>query len=150
MSIFEVLRADHDVQRGLIDQLLETEGASASRDRLFEHIRIELAAHAAAEERCFYAPLMHHDLTIEKARHSVAEHQELDEFLQTLKTTETSSPAWLSTAKKLQHRLLHHLKEEEREVFQLAGKVLSDEQKESLRKNYLTEMSTRKQEAARQ
>ncbi len=144
MTIFEALRADHDVQRALIYDLINTEGDSATRRRLFDEIKAELQAHAAAEERHFYVPLMASDMTIEKARHSVAEHHELDEFIEQLEDTEFSSPGWLATAKKLEHRLLHHLEEEEREVFQLAGRVLSDNDKELLAKRFNNELKEQK------
>ena len=148
MTIFEALRADHDVQRGLVRDLVATEGASASRKRLFENLKVELAAHAAAEERCFYVPLMQHDLTIEKARHSVAEHHELDELVEALESTDMSSPSWLKTARDLEHRLIHHVDEEEQEVFQLAGKALTDAEKSSLAGDYESEMDSQKQKAA--
>ena len=47
-----------------------------------------------------------------------------------------SSSAWLVAAKKLHHLVHHHLSEEEHEVFQLAGKALTEGQKESLAKQY--------------
>ncbi|EIJ36439.1 hemerythrin domain-containing protein [Thiothrix nivea] len=136
MNIFEALRADHDTQRELADALIETHGESDERDRLFAMLKTELKAHAVAEERCFYIPLMKDDLTQEKSRHSVAEHHEIDEMLEKLEGTEYSSPGWLAEAKNLHHRVYHHLKEEEHEVFQMAGKVLTDDQKNSLADAY--------------
>ena len=84
MTIFEALRADHDTQRTLIDLLCKTEGDSEGRQELFDKVRLELSAHAKAEERHFYVPLMEVDMTQEKARHSVAEHHELDEMIEEL------------------------------------------------------------------
>lgn len=144
MNIFEVMREDHQVQRTLVDQLVETKGDSEERDELFQKIKTELKAHAAAEERCFYIPLMQHDMTQEKSRHSVAEHHEIDEMLEKLETTEYSSSAWLVEAKNLQHRIHHHLDEEEHEVFQMGGKVLTDKQKTTLADDYQQEMSEQK------
>jgi hypothetical protein len=136
MNIFEALRADHDKQRKLVDVLVETHGDSEERDRLFAELKTELKAHAVAEERCFYIPLMEDDFTQEKSRHSVAEHHEIDEMIEKLEETEYSSPGWLAEAKNLHHRVHHHLKEEEHEVFQMAGKVLSDAQKSTLAAEY--------------
>lgn len=100
MTVFEALRADHDVQRGLVASLVDTSGDSASRRRLFDKLKAELTAHAAAEERHFYVPLMQDDLTIEKARHSIAEHHELDELVEELESTDMGSAGWLATARK--------------------------------------------------
>lgn len=140
MNIFEALREDHDKQRTLLDILVKTEGDSDSREELFERLKTQLTEHAAAEERHFYIPLIEKDLTQEKARHSIAEHHEIDELIARLEETERSSPAWLRIAKELKHKVTHHLDEEEHEVFQLAGKVLTDEEKTSLAKDYQQEM----------
>jgi hemerythrin superfamily protein len=63
MNIFEALREDHDTQRLLVDSLVETQGDSQARKTFFEQVKTELEAHAVAEERHFYVPLMDDDLT---------------------------------------------------------------------------------------
>lgn len=143
MTLFEALREDHQTQRTLLDLLVKTEGDSEGRDELYKRLRAELENHAAAEERALYIPMMEHDMTQEKARHSVAEHHEIDELLETLEATEYESPGWLASAKKLQHLVTHHLDEEEQEVFQLAGRALGDSEKTSLAKTYRQEMESR-------
>ncbi len=148
MNIFEALRADHDYQRELLDELMETEGASDERKRIFLILKKVLSDHALAEERHFYVPLMKHDATQEKARHSVAEHHELDELVETLEKTDMSSAGWLANAKKLAHKLRHHLEEEEVEVFPLAGKTLNAGQKLELGESYRNEMGERADPAA--
>ena len=140
MSIFEALRADHEKQRTLVDLVAKTHGDSEGRAELFARLKEAVEHHALAEERFFYAPLMEHDLTQEKARHSVAEHHELDELIEKLEKTDPSSSGWLATAKKLQELLTHHLDEEEQEVFQLAGKALPDTEQESLGQDYRQHM----------
>lgn len=47
-----------------------------------------------------------------------------------------SARGWLATARKLSHKVHHHLKEEEKKLFQLSGKILEDSQKKSLSKEY--------------
>ncbi|MEB8431815.1 hemerythrin domain-containing protein [Cocleimonas sp. KMM 6892] len=144
MNIFEALRKDHDVQRKIADAIIETHGDTSKRDEIFSDLKTELKAHAVAEERHFYIPLMEHDLTQEKSRHSVAEHHEIDEMIEKLEETDYSSSAWLVEAKKLQHRIHHHLDEEEQEVFQMGGKVLSDKEKTDLASEYDKEMTSQK------
>lgn len=140
MTIFEALRKDHDIQRDLLARLVETHGDSDERDSLYKQVKKELHGHAAAEERAFYIPLMEMDLTQEKARHSVAEHHEIDELLELLDETDYSATNWLTHAKQLQHLVTHHLDEEEQEVFQLAGRGLQDNQKATLASEYQEEM----------
>ena len=145
MNIFNALREDHDTQRILIDSLVTTEGDSNARELLFQQIKVELQAHAVAEERHFYAPLMGHDLTQEKSRHSIAEHHKIDKSIDKLESTDYSSPAWLVEAKQLQHLIHHHLKEEEHEVFQLGGKALKANEKQSLANDYIQEMKEQRE-----
>jgi len=136
MNIFEALRKDHDIQRDLLAKLVKTSGDTKKRDELFKSIKKELKIHEDAEERFFYVPLIEDDLTQEKARHSIAEHHEIDELIAELNDIDFDSSGWLKIAKKLKEEVEHHLDEEEQEIFQLAGKVLSNNQKSSLSKQY--------------
>ncbi len=136
MTIFEALRQEHEIQRDLIAKLVKTEGDTEERKKLFKTLKHELAIHADAEERFFYVPLMQKDLTQEKARHSVAEHHDMDEMVEQLEDTEMDASNWLKIAKDLEHELIHHLDEEEHEVFQMAGKALTEKQKTSLATDY--------------
>ena len=136
MNIFKALRDDHEVQRKLLDKLVETSGDTERRDKVFADLRNELETHADAEERYFYKPLIDSDKTQTKARHSIAEHHEIDELIEELEKTEYSSSAWLKITKNLQEKVEHHLEEEEHEVFQVAGKVLTETQKENLAREY--------------
>ena len=145
-TIFDALTDDHDKQRELVAALVATSGDSEERRRIFDELRLELAAHARHEERHFYVPLMQHDLTQAKARHSVAEHQELDELIERLDGYDRTAPRWLQTAEELAHRLDHHLTEEEREVFPLAGKALAEAEKTDLAADYRAAMSTERDE----
>ena len=147
MTIFEALRSDHETQRTLIDLVTKTTGDSDGRQELWDRLKRELEAHAGAEERYFYVPLMEHDLTQDKARHSVSEHKELDDFVERLDKYDMGGSQWLQTAEELKHRLIHHLDEEEHEVFQIAGKALTDDEKQSLSDEYEADMERRRKDA---
>jgi len=136
MNIFEALREDHEIQRTLCDKLVNTSGDNDLRKNMFHKLKHELEIHADAEERHFYVPLIESDLTQEKARHSIAEHHEMDELVEKLEDTDMSSPAWLVYMKQLAEKVEHHLDEEEHEVFQMAGKALTEKEKKSLATDY--------------
>ncbi|MFD2565128.1 hemerythrin domain-containing protein [Aquimarina rubra] len=140
MNIFEALRKDHEIQRSLLEKIVNTSGDSEERNEIFKSLKKELSMHADGEERHFYVPLIDSDKTQEKSRHSIAEHHEIDELVEELEKTEYSSSAWLKIAKELKEKVEHHLDEEEHEVFQMAGKVLTDEQKQTLANEYLSHM----------
>lgn len=140
MTIFEALRQEHEIQRELVAKLVETHGDTEERKKIFEQLKHELKIHADAEERHFYIPLIKKDLTQEKARHSVAEHHEMDELIEQLEDTEMDASNWLKIAKDLQDKVIHHLDEEEHEVFQMAGKALTEKQKTDLAEDYNKEI----------
>ncbi|OOQ44160.1 hemerythrin [Pseudomonas fluorescens] len=136
MNIFEALRESHERQRTYAKALIHTSGDSPERVEAYKQLKSELQAHATAEERHFYIPLMELDNGVDLSRHGIAEHHEIDEMMEELDDTEMSSPAWLVTAKKLSEKVHHHLEEEEQKFFQMAGKLLNDKQKESLAGQY--------------
>lgn len=136
MNIFEALRVSHDRQRQYVDAVLLTQGDSAGRKAAYTQLKEELHAHETAEERHFYIPLMAHEKGVDLSRHAIAEHHEMDELLEKLDDTEMSSPAWLTTARALGDKVLHHLEEEEQRFFQMAGKLLTESQKTELAREY--------------
>ncbi|PMZ89373.1 MULTISPECIES: hemerythrin domain-containing protein [unclassified Pseudomonas] len=136
MNIFEALRESHERQRTYAKALIHTSGDSPERVEAYKQLKSELQAHATAEERHFYIPLMELDNGVDLCRHGIAEHHEMDEMMEELDDTEMSSPAWLVTAKKLSEKVHHHLEEEEQKFFQMAGKLLNDKQKEALAGKY--------------
>ena len=146
ITIFDSIRDDHEVQRTLVEQLVATSGDSDERNELYGRLKMELTAHAGAEERFFYVPLMKHDQTQDQSRHSVAEHHELDELVEQLDGYDMSGPQWIQTAEEFKERVLHHLAEEEREVFPVAGRVLTEPEKTRLAEDYLADMTRRRAE----
>lgn len=130
--IFEDLKKDHDRQRKLLEQLGETSGASDERKTLFETLRQELQAHAAAEEESLYATMLGMPDLREDARHSVSEHKEVDDMLGELVAMELGSKAWLMKFREMRHRYLHHIDEEEEEMFPAAARQLTPEAEERI------------------
>lgn len=147
-TIFEALRQSHDLQRDWCEQLLQTQGASEERKTLFKQLRIELDAHASAEERHFYLPLIESDQGLSISRHAIGDHRKIEKCVETLQQTDMSSPGWLAAARKLVDEVLDHLQEEEHGIFQQAGKILSDQQKTDLIEPYLRQLQELRSEPA--
>jgi len=139
MNIFEALRESHEQQRNLAERLIQTSGHTQEREDLFKQLKNELYAHSVAEDRYLYIPLMFDDVGLDITRHALSEHHEMDELVEKLEETDMSNPGWLAIAKQLSEKVHHHLKEEEHKFFQQAGKILSEQQKQSLAKQYLAE-----------
>ena len=139
MNIFEALRESHEQQRNLAERLIQTSGHTQEREHIFKQLKNELYAHSVAEDRYLYIPLMFDDVGLDITRHALSEHHEMDELIEKLEETDMSNPSWLATAKQLSEKVHHHLKEEEHKLFQQAGNILGDDEKEKLGKKYLTE-----------
>lgn len=136
-GIYDELRASHALQRKLCNSLVRTQAKNpARRQALFRELRIELAAHAAAEERYLYVPILMFDMGLNSARHALAEHHEMDELVEDLQKLDPAGEAWGAKASELAHKVRHHLKEEETKFFQVSGKLLTPKQKTLLARQY--------------
>ncbi|EKU76211.1 MULTISPECIES: hemerythrin domain-containing protein [Sphingobium] len=135
-SIFDRLKQDHDAHRQLFDKM-----AAATREKdddrlekLFDQFKVEVTAHAAAEEETLYATMLAQPDLREDAQHSVSEHKEIDDFLEELDGLKFNGDAWRRTFDQLKKRYLHHIEEEEEEMFPDAAKELSAAEEEKLAK----------------
>lgn len=135
-TIYDALRESHEIQRSLCRELLRAEPGDGRREQLFRELRIELAAHAAAEERYLYAPILMDDMGLNASRHALSEHHDIDELVDELAKASEDGGSWLARARKLSEEVHHHLKEEETSFFQTSGKILSDAQKRTLGNQY--------------
>ncbi len=126
-EIFERLKQDHDKHRDLLQRIEDTSGESEERQSLFKELTKELKGHAAAEEQAVYSTMLRKPETTDDTRHSVAEHQEIDEALNDLAATDMSSSAWLAKFKEFAHRYRHHIEEEEDDHFPDFAEHITDE-----------------------
>jgi len=149
-NIYDALRESHEVQRSLCRKLLRAAPHSERRLEIYRELKIELAAHAAAEERFLYAPMLMDDMGLDPSRHALAEHHEIDEYVEDLGKAETRGGSWLSKAKKLADEVRHHLREEEKKFFQISGKILSGREKVRLGREYLQDYARMKEMLANQ
>ena len=122
--IFADLKADHDCHREMLARL----GAADCADRpaLFQAFRVEVSAHAAAEEESLYALMLAKPDLRDEARHSVSEHKEIDDFFGELVKCDPASTEWTGKFGEMRHRYEHHIDEEEEEMFPAAAADLSD------------------------
>lgn len=147
-NIFESLRESHDTQRELCTRLVRAKPGSQAKADAFQTLKIELEAHAAAEERYLYCPILMDDNGLTPSRHALAEHHEMEELLEEMSVNDKASAEWQEKAKKLSHEVRHHLKEEERGFFQQAGKILTDQQKQTLAGKYERDFQRMKKKLA--
>ena len=137
-DIFTALINKHEIQRNLCDKLEAAEGWAAKRE-IYPDLALELQAHAAAEERHLYVPVMQHDEGLDLSRHAITEHHEMDEMMEVLDDGRTGEDNWLKTCGDLIHKVRHHLKEEENEFFKEARKILDADLQQRLGALYQVE-----------
>lgn len=147
-KIFARLKADHDRHRELLDQIDQTKGDSPEREKLFEAFRVEVTAHAASEEMSLYATMLGKPDLRDEAQHSVAEHKEIDDMLTELYEMDFGSTGWLTRFRTMKDRYLHHIEEEEEEMFPEAEEGLSEAKKKELAAIFEKEKPKEKAKAA--
>jgi hypothetical protein len=133
-SIFDDLKADHARHRSMLSAIAEAD--NDERAALFEDFRIDIAAHAAAEEQTLYATMLADPELQEDARHSVSEHKEIDDMVVEIAKADPASGTWTKAFNQLRTEYDHHITEEEEEMFPAAAERLSDADAVKLAKRF--------------
>ncbi|MGJ8559682.1 MAG: hemerythrin domain-containing protein [Litorimonas sp.] len=136
MDIYKRLEKDHDKQRDLIDDIKSSKPGSEARSDLWVDLKVELEAHASAEEQAFYSKLMAEPEGTDDTRHAVEEHQQMHEMIEKLDAMDQSADVWDSLFGKLADKVIHHVDEEEKEFFPDAKDTLSDAQEKAALKEF--------------
>lgn len=135
-TIYEEIKRDHDKHRELLAEIENSQGEFEERQALWDRFYYDVKAHAAAEEETFYAKLMENPDGQDDARHSVSEHEEMDEIMEELNSMDISSPGWLNRFATLKHDYEHHMDEEEDEIFSKARQVFDKKQAETFAERF--------------
>lgn len=143
MTIFEDLRASHEVQRSLTRTMTHARASAENRRAAFLALANELDAHATAEERHFYVPLLMDDAGLSVSRHALADHHKAEELVDQLRGVDPTTDHFAELAKQLSAEVRDHLDEEEHGTFQLAGKLLSKTRQKELALEYRAEYAAR-------
>ncbi|AHD08371.1 hemerythrin domain-containing protein [Phaeobacter gallaeciensis] len=124
-TIYDAIKDDHDTHRKLLTSIQDSK--VEARGALWKRFYEDVKSHAAAEEETFYSKLISKTWGQDAARHSVHEHQQLDDLMEELNVMKMSSDLWMTKFEQLKHEYEHHMDEEENEVFTRAKEVISDE-----------------------
>jgi hypothetical protein len=136
MDIYKRLEKDHDKQREMIDAVKSSKPGSNKRAELWTDLKVELEAHASAEEQAFYSKLMAEPEGTDDTRHAVEEHQQMHEMIEKLDAMDQGADVWGSLFGKLAHKVIHHVDEEEEEFFPDAKDTLTDAQETKALKEF--------------
>lgn len=143
VTIFDDLRASHEIQRALARTLTHARSSADTRRAAFLALARELDAHATAEERHLYVPLLLDDAGLRVSRHALADHHKAEKLVTQLRGIDPTTDQFAELAKELATEVRDHLDEEEHGTFQLAGKLLSKTRQQQLAKDYRAEYAHR-------
>jgi len=133
MDIFQVIKQDHDLMRGMLKELCETGNEDVGRrDELFVPFKNELMMHQQVEEAVVYNPLKDTGETRSEALEAIAEHHLVDGLLEELALMPKDSDEWFAKFGVLKELVDHHMKEEESEFFDAARKVIDHARAEEM------------------
>jgi hemerythrin-like domain-containing protein len=130
MNPLTLLRKDHREVKDLLKQASDAD--TAQKQKLFEQIKSELQVHEAIEEEIFYPALKEHPKTKELALEAYEEHHVVDQVMSELDALSPDDESWEAKFSVMEENLKHHINEEEREMFEQAEKVFSDDELEQL------------------
>lgn len=143
MTIFDDLRSSHEVQRSLARSMTHARASAENRRAAFLALANELDAHATAEERHLYVPLLMVDAGLHVSRHALADHHKAEQLVEELRGVDPTTEKFAATARELAAEVRDHLDEEEHGTFQLAGKLLSKTRQKELARDYRAEYAKR-------
>jgi hemerythrin superfamily protein len=122
------LKDDHEKVEKIFSDMERKE----NRQRLFPELDRELSIHAEIEEKVFYPACKEAEPTRDLVLESIEEHKQIKLVLADLEQTDKSTDEWGAALKVLKEDVMHHVGEEEKELFPKVKKILSKDQLEAL------------------
>lgn len=129
-----LLKDDHKKVRMLLETLDQTE-APARRTKLLAQIMLEVKVHARIEEEIFYPAFRRRAQESEQKQmflEAREEHGLVDIMMPKVKATNPAKDEFAARAKVLKDLILHHAKEEEKEMFKAARELFDADELKSL------------------
>lgn len=146
MDIFQILKKDHQTVKDLFKKLEGTGARAAkSREKLFTQLKEDLEAHSQGEEAVFYPALNQHTEMQAMVDEATEEHEEVANLLEEIEELDIESEEWSSKLAELKKNVLHHVKEEEGEIFKKAKEIMGKDEFQTLGKEF---QDAKKQAAA--
>lgn len=128
MDAIELLKQDHKK----VEKIFTDMEKKDARAKLFPELDRELSVHAEIEEKIFYPASKEAEPTRDLVLESIEEHKQIKMVLADLEQADKSTDVWAAALKVLKEDVMHHVGEEEDELFPKVRKVLSKQQLEDL------------------
>lgn len=123
MKATQLLKKDHQKVKDMVKKL---KSAKEDREALLSTIEEEIKIHTQCEEEIFYPAVKKFDS--ELVEESIEEHREVDSILaELMDIVDGEDEEFTEKVAELEENLLHHMDEEEGEMFPMAEKELKEE-----------------------
>jgi hemerythrin superfamily protein len=133
MEVIQLLKKDHKMVKKMFEEFEGLSGRAAQKKpTLVEQIRQALTVHAQVEEELVYPAFKEHRALKALVCEAAEEHHVAKMLLSALEAVQPDDEQYDAKVKVLSEYVLHHVKEEEKELFPQAQKRLSTKQREAL------------------
>lgn len=130
-KLLKMLKDDHQKVMDLFEEA-EENSSDGQAQELFSQIQKELQVHMEGEEKFLYPVLAENDESRELTLEAYEEHGVAKTLMKQFARQTPGDERWMAKMKVLKEIIEHHVKEEEREMFKMARKVLDAEQSEAI------------------
>jgi hemerythrin superfamily protein len=127
LTIYELLRLEHQSVRDLLNSLIEQ-----PRRAVFKELRTQFLAHSRSEEDVFYDCLSRIPNRNETAELKTEEHHLIEELLDELAALSMNSPMWKKRLRVLQNLLESHVADEETNIFAMVQPYISERESQDM------------------
>lgn len=128
MNAIEILKKDHQEVMSVLQTILKTKTTAVkTREKLIKKLYSLVKLHSTIEEKLIY-PTGLAQAKLEKiTRESLAEHEAVDILFKKILKVEVNDENWLAKCNVIKENLEHHIDEEEKNLFPILNKLLSEE-----------------------
>lgn len=131
MNILDLLEADHEKVENIFSKIEASKDAK-KLTQLLEQLDLEFTLHAQAEELVFYPAMREYDETEDYIEEAEIEHEEARALLEVIKTLEPTASEFKAQIAELKEAILHHVEEEESEIFEAVQECMEEEELQEL------------------
>lgn len=130
-NILSLIETDHREAEKLFEQL-ESNAGSKKAQNIFKELFTELSLHAHAEELVLYPAMQEYEETKQYIEEAESEHNSVKILLEQMRSLKPTDPEFTVKFQHLKESLLHHVEEEEEEIFAAIRECMDDQALQSL------------------
>lgn len=133
MDALTLLKDDHARVKEMLEKLDKTtERAIKTRTQMLAKLKQELTVHETIEEEIFYPAMKQHAEAKAIVLEAYEEHDVVDTIMSEIEQTPVEDETWAAKLTVMMENLLHHIEEEEGEMFEQARRLFDRQALESL------------------